>query len=139
MTHLFLIAEAMLGADLRRDVLPEMAALARTTGTPVKVRGNGTTFLAYPDDTAEALQAAFDRLYPASTHVAVKIHQPMTREPAQADPTSTRYAARFEGPEHVGHWRVRDTKWNRWAVPRRRFITEAAAKAEALRLNKAEG
>ena len=133
MTHLFLIAEAMWGADLRRDVLPEMAALARTTGTPVKVRGNGTTFLAYPDDTAEALQAAFDRLYPASTHVAVKIQQPMPKEPAQA--AFVRYVARKEDRFTSDRWRIWDLKWSRYLPVTHAYLNAADAKAAAARMN----
>jgi len=138
MTRLFLTAEAVAGSDIRDDVLPEMTRLAQLTGCAIEVRGNETTFVAYPEDTTDAMQAAFDRLYPASTYVSVATVNP-ARRVATVKPTSTRYAARFEGPEHVGSWRVRDTKWDRWAMPRRRFRTEGEAKAEALRLNEAEG
>lgn len=137
MTHLFITAEAVAGSDIRDDVLPQMVRLARTTDCAVEVRGNGTRFVAYPADSIGGMQAAFDRLYPASTYVSVSTVNPMPRTTAQA--VSTRYAARFEGPAHVGQWRVRDLKWDRWAVPRLRFRTLREAQDTADAMNAREG
>lgn len=131
MTRLFLTAEAVAGSDIRDDVLPEMTRLAQLTGCAIEVRGNGTRFVAYPEDTTTAMQAAFDRLYPASTYVSVATVSPAPR------PGGGRYQAReFIGFGRNG-WRVMDTKHSRWATPRTTFENRAQAQLAADELNAA--
>ena len=129
MTRLFLIAEAVAGSDIRDDVLPEMTRLAHLTGCAIEVRGNGTRFVAYPEDTTADMQAAFDRLYPASTYVSAATVNPAPR------PTTGRFAVRPFDQDGVRTFRLWDTKWSRWGVPRTKFETPQAAQVKADELN----
>jgi hypothetical protein len=79
---LMIKAEASAGTDLRESMIPDMVALAARTGARVEVRGNETVFWADPGDTVDAMQAAYDRLYPASRYVATFIKQVAPRRPA---------------------------------------------------------
>lgn len=79
---LMIEAKASAGCDLRDSMIPDMVALAKRTGVQIEVRGNDTVFWANPDDTVEALQAAYDRLYGPSRYVATWIKQVAPRRPA---------------------------------------------------------
>lgn len=80
---LMIEAKASVGQSLRDDMIPDMVALARRTGAQVEVRGNDTVFWANPDDAVEDLQAAYDRLYPASRYVATFIRHVAPRAPVE--------------------------------------------------------
>jgi hypothetical protein len=76
---LTLKADADAGCGLRDEMIPQMIDLARRTGCRIEIKGNETTFWAHPADSVEALQAAYDRLYPQSAYVSVRIAQPAPR------------------------------------------------------------
>ena len=133
MTRLFLTAEAVAGSDIRDDVLPEMTRLAQLTGCAIEVRGNGCRFVAYPGDTTTDMQAAFDRLYPASTYVSVATVNPAPRI------ATGRFSVRPFDQDGVRTFRLWDTKWSRWGVPRTKFEDHTAAQAKADELNADDG
>lgn len=73
-------AEAQAGTDLRNAMLPDMAALSRVTNCGVEVQANGTTFIAYPNDSIGGLKDAYDRLYPESRLVMAAMVKPWPKD-----------------------------------------------------------
>lgn len=73
-------AEGSAGCSLRDGMIPDMIALAKRTQCSVEVRANDTIFWAYPNDTVEEMQSAYDRLYPESKYVSVNMRLPLVRE-----------------------------------------------------------
>lgn len=74
--------EAEPGNNLR-DVMVEMADLASRVGVRLELRANDTVFWVDPDDTADGVRAAFDRLYPTSKYVASWIKHGAPRSPGK--------------------------------------------------------
>lgn len=75
---LMIKAERTAGTHLKNGLLPDMLALAKKTGCSVEA--NGVRFWVYPKDTIEALNDAFDRLYPKSRVVSVFIKKPWPKD-----------------------------------------------------------
>lgn len=67
---LMIEAKGSAGQSLRDDIIPDMVRLAQRTQCSVEVNANDTIFWAYPRDTIEEMQAAYDRLYPESRYVS---------------------------------------------------------------------
>lgn len=75
-------AEATAGMDLRRQMLPEMLALAKRTDCCIEVKANGIDFWVYPNDSLVELQSAYDRLYPESQIVSTAVRVPVPKRSA---------------------------------------------------------
>lgn len=78
---LMIKAEGSPGRSLRDDLIPDMVRLAQRTQCGIEVRANDTIFWAYPRDTIEEMQAAYDRLYPQSRYVGTGMAKPALRTP----------------------------------------------------------
>jgi hypothetical protein len=78
---LTLKAEADAGTNLRDQMLPEALDLARRMGVRIEISGNDTLFWIHPWDSIADLQSAYDRLYPESSIVSVKMQAPAPRIP----------------------------------------------------------